>query len=143
MLPVDTIRIPVLARPEQNKDDKTYMDMPIIPPHLLVVWLLRRAAVSFSPDKAQEFWDHHRRQGTAFMLGRAGDEGSASWEPWALYGDKAEYTITKEKLLVLFCSSRDFNSQHISLWLWFSSFDSPIQFIIDVCIWLERLPPHR
>ena len=109
LLPVDTIRIPVLARPEQNKADTTFMDMPIIPPHLLVVWLQGRGMLNFSPQKAQELWTHHRKQGAAFMLGRAGDQGSASWEPWALYDDKAEYTITKEKLLVLFCSPWHFS----------------------------------
>ena len=112
LLPVDTIRIPVLARPEVNKADKTFMDIPIIPPHLLLVWLQRRGTVRFSPEKAEEFWTHHRNQGAPFMVGRPADQGSAAWEPWALYGDKAEYTITKEKLLVLFCSSMALNSQY-------------------------------
>ena len=105
LLPVDAIRMHVLARPEENKEDKTFMDLPIVPPHLLLVWLLRINAVRFNPEKAQEFWSHHRSCGTAWMQGRPADQGSATWEPWALYGDKAEYTITKEKILVVFCSS--------------------------------------
>ena len=26
------------------------------------------------------------------------------WEPYALYGDEAEYTVSKEKILVIFIS---------------------------------------
>ena len=77
------------------------MDLPILPPHLLTMWLRKAGLLVFNREAAIEFWAHHRSVGTPWMRTMQQDD---CFQPFALYGDEAEYTKTKEKLLVIFAS---------------------------------------
>ena len=76
------------------------MELPIFPPHLLAAWLLETRRLSFDADAARRFWQQHRTQKTPWMEGQ--DFEFEQCEPFAIYGDEAEYTVSKEKILVIF-----------------------------------------
>ncbi|CAE7873147.1 KIAA0754 [Symbiodinium microadriaticum] len=102
-LPVDSISLVVRARPDpkDKSDQTTEMSFPIIAPHLLVHYLLREKQITVDRAACEGFWRHFQERGAPWMEGF----DSTNFVPLALYGDEAEYTITKEKILVLFISN--------------------------------------
>ena len=102
-LPLDVIRLNVKPRPEESSEEQITMEMPIVLPHLLAGWLLQKHRLSFSASKRLEFWQHHRRQATP--LGTGLQCSGSLVEPIGLYSDEAEYTVSKEKILVIMCST--------------------------------------
>ncbi|CAE7240393.1 ppk25 [Symbiodinium sp. CCMP2456] len=76
------------------------MDFPILAPHLLTHWLLQRGKISIDRAASESFWMHFQKQKAPWMEGF----DSTDFVPLAIYGDEAEYTITKEKILVLYIS---------------------------------------
>ena len=77
--------------------------VPIIPPHLLSAWLLQAGFLKFDEGATAQFWQHHIQQKTPWMKGHT-LESAMAFEPFAFYGDKAEYTVSKEKILIIFLS---------------------------------------
>ncbi|CAE7261614.1 unnamed protein product [Symbiodinium necroappetens] len=74
------------------------MNFPIIAPHLLTHYLLRNNKISIDRAAAGRFWQHFKAQKAPWMEG-------FDWKafvPVALYGDEAEYSITKEQILALY-----------------------------------------
>ena len=105
-LPVDKIQLRLKAQPAKTVEEEITIDMPIIPPHLLTTFLVSRGRLRFTAAKTLEFWDHHRRLSTPLaMQGLPADNTLV--EPFALYSDEAEYTVSKEKILVILCSTQD------------------------------------
>ena len=98
-MPLDKIRLPVKARPDKQCTERINLDIPILAPHLLTAWLLETKRIQFDPEAARQFWSHHRDQKTPWMSGQTFNHESC--EPFALWADEAEYTITKEKIFVL------------------------------------------
>ena len=92
-LPLDRIRLRVKDRPDRETTSVTEMQFAILPPHLLTAWLLQSNRVAFDRDAAKQFWWHHRD--------RPWMQGDHDVEPFALWADEAEYTISKEKIFVL------------------------------------------
>ena len=107
-LPIDKITLPVLPPPEDGGIEQSVtMELPILPPHLLTVWLLKSKRLAFSAEAAAQFWDHHRARNSPWMKGPTFQcpKASAEYEPFAIYGDECEYTISKQKILVIFGST--------------------------------------
>ena len=102
---MDTVSIPVKAKPHdpENKEVKN-MDLAIVPPHLLTVWLLGNRTVAFNPTPASAYWRHMRERGVPWMSGPDHEhpELSHHFQPVALYADEAEYTVSKEKITILY-----------------------------------------
>ena len=103
---MDTLRLSVKLRPEKDCADETLMTIPVVAPHRLTRWLLDQHKIRFCQASARRFWDHHRAHGVPWMqtCGFQNADFAATFQPFALYGDEAEYTITKEKILVIFVS---------------------------------------
>ena len=99
-LPIDFISLPLKGK---ANDEVTMQQVPIIPPHLLSAWLLQAGFLAFDEAATAQFWQHHIRQRTPWMEGQTLDTAMA-FEPYGLYGDKAEYTVSKEKILIIFLS---------------------------------------
>ena len=107
-LPMDKIALPVLPPPEDGGVQKSVMmELPILPPHLLTAWLLQSKRLAFNVEAAAQFWDHHRAQGCPWMRGPTFQcpKASAEYEPFSIYGDECEYTVSKQKILMIFCST--------------------------------------
>ena len=104
---MDSVTLRVRVRPEKACNELVDMKLPIIAPHLLTCWLLEQGSLSFDRDSAQRWWSHHRRQKFPWMEmpGFRNKEQTANFQPFALYGDEAEYSITKEEIFVIFASS--------------------------------------
>ena len=100
---MDTIRLLVRSRPEESSNEQCLLDMPIIPPHLLAGFLMQKGRLQLELPKTLEFWRHHIRQGTPWAAGM--DDPSGLVEPFGLYSDEAEYSVSKEKFLLILCSS--------------------------------------
>ena len=98
-LPIDFIALPL--KDAANKE--VMQKVPILPPHLLSNWLLQAGLLTFDQRATAQFWQHHIRQRTPWMEGYTLDSAMA-FEPYALYGDKADYTVSKEKILIIFLS---------------------------------------
>ena len=82
------------------------MDIPIIPPHELTAYFMYTGHLRVDASKARQHWDHLRARGVAWMAGflfQSSDE-AAKFQPFAIYADEAEYTVSKEKILMVFCS---------------------------------------
>ena len=107
-VPMDTVSIPVKAKPEDPKclEEKT-TELSIVPPHLLTYWLLGNGLVKFDQTRARKYWEHHRSMKAPWMTGTEAEhpELSEHFQPVALYADEAEYTASKEKITVLFLRS--------------------------------------
>ena len=97
--------IPVKAKPHdpESKEVK-FIDLAIVPPHLLTAWLMSNRTVIFNRTKSYEYWQHMRRQGVPWMSGPDHDhpELSNHFQPVGLYADEAEYTVSKEKITILY-----------------------------------------
>ena len=105
-LPVDKIQLRLKAQPAKSIEEEITIEMPIIPPHLLTTFLVSKGRLRFMAAKTLAFWDHHRRHSTP--LAKQGlPADNTLVEPFALYSDEAEYTVSKEKILVILCSTRD------------------------------------
>ena len=102
-LPLDSIKLKVRARPDPKtrSDETTEMSFPILAPHLLTRHLLQRGKISIDRAAAERFWLHWKQVKAPFMEGF----DSTDFVPLAIYGDEAEYTITKEKILVFYISN--------------------------------------
>ena len=97
---MDSITITVKERPEKGCQETRDMVLPVIPPHELTSYLMGKGLVKFDAAKAQQHWDHLRENNVAWMEGFV----DTNFEPVALYADEAEYTVSKEKILMVFCS---------------------------------------
>ena len=80
------------------------MEMPIIPPHLFTAFLVSQGRLQFTAAKTRAFW--HRRQATPLAM-QGLPCGNALVEPFGIYSDEAEYTVSKEKILVILGSAWD------------------------------------
>ena len=103
-LPLDQIQLCLKAQPSKTIQEETTMMMPIIPPHLLTTFLVSKGRLKFTAAKTRQFWDHHRRQSTPLAM-QGLPAGNALVEPFGLYSDEAEYTVSKEKILVILGSA--------------------------------------
>ena len=104
-VPVDSVVIPVKAKPQDREcGDVKDIKLPIVPPHELAHWLLRNRLIQFDKAKSQQFWQHHRERGVPWMSGpeTSHPELAGHYEPVGLYADEAEYTVSKEKITILF-----------------------------------------
>ena len=106
--PMDHVTLKVRVRPEKECNELVDMKLPIIAPHLLTCWMLEQGCLSCDPDSAQRWWSHHRRQKFPWMHtpGFHSEDQTANFQPFALYGDEAEYSLTKENIFVIFASSQ-------------------------------------
>ena len=77
------------------------MSFPVIAPHLLTHYLLREKKITICRAACDRFWLHFKSKNVPWMQGF----DSKDFVPLALYGDEAEYSITKEQILVLYISS--------------------------------------
>ena len=103
---MQNISIRVKTRPEKGCTDESDMELPILPPHLLTKWLLDMGLLSFDEDEARRYWNHFRERKAPWMTMHPfqDPDASAKYQPFAMYGDEAEYTLTKEKILIIFAS---------------------------------------
>ena len=97
---MDFISLPLKGK---ANDEVIMQNVPILPPHLLAAWLLQAGFLKFEEAATAQFWQHHMRQRTPWMEGHT-LESAMAFEPYSLYGDKAEYTVSKEKILIIFMS---------------------------------------
>ena len=109
-VPLDTVPIPIKAKPQEKGClEEKMLDLPIVPPHLLTLWLLQKNLLRFQSSKAKIFWEHHLRCKMPWMAGLASEHpelaSGAHFQPVGLYADEAEYTVSKEKITVLYLSS--------------------------------------
>ena len=79
--------------------------MPILAPHEVLQWLVNDKFVIMSDSAAQQFWRHHREVGTPWLGKAMIEKDGYTVHPVALYGDEAEYTQTKQKILMVFMSA--------------------------------------
>ena len=94
----------VKSRPQESSNEEFWMDMPIIPPHLLTAFMLQKQRIEFDASKSLEFWRHHSHRASPLLT--AGDPcPNGLVEPFGLYSDEAEYSVSKEKFLLILCSS--------------------------------------
>ena len=114
-MPLDKIRLPVKARPDKSCTDCIEVNIPILAPHLLTAWLLETKRIQFDGQAAKQFWSHHRDQQTPWMLRQSFNEESC--QPFGLWADEAEYTISKEKIFVLL--ARDLATTPLAIWVFF------------------------
>ena len=107
---MDYIRLPLKAKAESGNNE-IYENVPVVPPHLITCWLLEAGLLSFDTGAATRFFRHQLE--VAAMPWIVGDpdfsnlhskEASTMFQPVSLYGDEAEYTNTKEKVLIIFIS---------------------------------------
>ena len=100
---MDSIKLTVRARPDPKLKSQETIDMtfPILAPHLLTHWLLGKGKISIDRVASESFWMHFKKQKAPWMEGF----DSTNFVPLAIYGDEAEYTITKEKILALYISN--------------------------------------
>lgn len=99
---MDKITIYVKARAEPNCPDVVPFEMPIFPPHRLTAWLVRTGHLQLDREASQQFFNHFREHQVPWMEESSAE--TADFYPYGLYGDEAEYTATKEKLLVILIS---------------------------------------
>ena len=104
-LPMDTISLLVKPRPEESSNEECFRDFPIVPPHLLAAFLLQKQRINFDSSKSLEFWRHHSRQATPLTRGIDPLDLSGLVEPFGLYSDEAEYSVSKEKFWLILCST--------------------------------------
>ena len=100
---MDSIRLMVRARPDPKDKCKETIEMsfPIIAPHLLAHYLLLESKITIDRAACERFWLHFQERKAPWMEGF----DATNFVPLALYGDEAEYTNTKEKILVLYISN--------------------------------------
>ena len=100
---MDSIKLTVRARPDPKEQNTETVEMsfPVISPHLLAHYLLRNNRISIDQAACDRFWQHFQSRGVPWMQGW----DPTNFVPLALYGDEAEYSITKEKILVLYISN--------------------------------------
>ena len=79
-------------------------DMPIVAPHELLQWLLKERYVVLDDSAAERFWRHHEEVATPWLGKVPTKKDGYMVHPVALYGDEAEYTQTKQKILMVFLS---------------------------------------
>ena len=79
-------------------------DMPILAPHELLQWLLYEKHVILDDSAAKRFWDHHEEVATPWLMKALVQKDGYTVHPVSLYGDEAEYTQTKQKILMVFLS---------------------------------------
>ena len=99
---MDSITIYVKARAEPNCPDVVPFALPVFPPHHLASWLVRTGRLKVDREASQQFSRHFMEQRAPWMEDPA--FAATNYYPYGLYGDEAEYTVTKEKLLVIFMS---------------------------------------
>ena len=106
-VPLDSIWLPVKARPEESDcQDILPAEIPIIAPHELTKYLLDTGMLKFDVDKTRQYWSHLLSRKISWVAGSGFETADAAvwWEPFALYADEAEYTVSKQKILMIFCS---------------------------------------
>ena len=95
------------ARPEESDcKDILPAEIPIIAPHELTRYLLDNGMVKFDAEQTRQYWSHLLSRKISWVTGSGFEtaDAAASWEPFALYADEAEYTVSKQKILMIFCS---------------------------------------
>ncbi|CAE7819615.1 ppk25, partial [Symbiodinium necroappetens] len=91
--------------------------VPIIAPHELVPWLLSNQLLVLDDTAATKFWEHHSTVATPGVSNCRNFKDGFTVHPVCVYGDEAEYTQTKQKILVIYISylgktpTRDVNGQ--------------------------------
>ena len=93
------------------------MELPIVPPHLLTAFLMSTGRLKLNAAKTRAFWRHHAERSTPLMIGFDPFEGNHLVEPLGLYSDEAEYTVSKEKILVVLCSTQDAIAYNFGHWV--------------------------
>ncbi|CAE7720352.1 ppk25, partial [Symbiodinium sp. CCMP2456] len=90
--------------------------VPIIAPHELVSWLLRAGKLLLHDGDARTFWQHHAAVGSAGVHKCKNFKDGFTVHPISLYGDEAEYTQTKQKILVIYISFPLYDDRKLSVW---------------------------
>ncbi|CAE7572947.1 unnamed protein product [Symbiodinium necroappetens] len=91
--------------------------VPIIAPHELVPWLISNELLVLDDTAATKFWEHHSAVATPGVSNCRNFKDGFTVHPICIYGDEAEYTQTKQKILAIYISylgktpSRDVNGQ--------------------------------
>ena len=78
--------------------------VPIMAPHEVLAWLLDNKLISLEDSDAKRFWEHHVAVQTPYLDKAATCKDGFTVHPLTIYGDEAEYTQTKQKLLTIFLS---------------------------------------
>ena len=86
------------------EDGEVFCDMPIVAPHELLQWLVNEKFVALDDVAAKRFWSHHEEVCTPWLWKALFKKDGFTVHPVALYGDEAEYTQTKQKILMVFLS---------------------------------------
>eukprot|EP00439_Symbiodinium_sp_Y106_P030684 s922_g3.t1 len=99
---MDSVTISVRARADPQCSDVVPFEVPIFAPHRLTAWLVRTGRLQMDRAASQQFSRHFTEQRAPWMEDSC--YTATNYYPYGLYGDDAEYTVTKEKLLVIFMS---------------------------------------
>ena len=78
--------------------------VPIIAPHELVPWLIRNKLLVLDDNAATKFWEHHSAVASGGVSKCRNFKDGFTVHPMCIYGDEAEYTQTKQKILVIYLS---------------------------------------
>ncbi|CAE7197038.1 unnamed protein product [Symbiodinium sp. KB8] len=90
--------------------------VPIIAPHELVPWLLSNQLLVLDDTAATKFWEHHSTVATPGVSNCRNFKDGFTVHPVCVYGDEAEYTQTKQKILVIYISFPLYDDQKTSVW---------------------------
>ena len=101
---IHSIKIPVKASDSSVDSGEVTCDVPILAPHEVLQWLTNDKYVIMNDPAAERFWAHHQSAGTPWLGKAKIRKDGYTVHPVSLYGDEAEYTQTKEKILMVFIS---------------------------------------
>ena len=89
--------------------------VPIVAPHEVLAWLLDNNLINLNDAEATKFWEHHRAVQTPYLDKAATCKDGFVVHPLTIYGDEAEYTQTKQKILTIFLSHSTVHLQALEL----------------------------
>ena len=97
-----SIKLPL--RDAESDHQTVFEDLPIYCPHEVISWLLAEKLISLNDAAAERFWAHHREVQTPWLRKGLTVKDGCTVHPISIYGDEAEYTQTKQKILVIYIS---------------------------------------
>ena len=104
------IKLPMKPPDSSAERGEILRDVPIMAPHEVLQWLVNDKFVIMSDIAAQNFWSHHQAAGTPWLGKAMTSKDGYTVHPISLYGDEAEYTQTKQKILMIFISAMEASS---------------------------------
>ena len=70
----------------------------------VIFWLLAEGLLKLNDKAANKFWAHHETVQADWLLKAPHEKDGYVVHPVSIYGDEAEYTQTKQKILTIYIS---------------------------------------